>query len=122
MSASALSPEREPSVRERVRAVQIAMRDGGLTPMLARQSLVEMTGLLGNINDEKRRTMHNYKLVLLECLNTEKRANRARIVAETTPAYVRLSEVIDAAEEVNQMIVTCRAYLRSLDEEIRLMR
>jgi len=98
------------------------MRDGALTPLLARESLMELTGLVGNISDERRRTMHEYKLVLLGCLNAEKRANRARIVAETTPAYARAKEAEDTAELVKQMIVTCRAYLRSLDEEIRLAR
>lgn len=113
---------RELTIRERVRLIQVEMRDGNLTPMKARENLVMLTGLVGNVADEQRKAEHDYKLVLLGCLETEKRANRARIIAETTPAYARAKTAKDTAELVKQMIVTCRSYLRSLDEEIRLSR
>lgn len=110
------------SIRERIKAIQKQLRDGALTPDLARESLVTLTALLGNVNDELRTADAAYKLVLLDCMRTEAKANRARIVAETTPAYSRAREAKDTAGLVTEMIRSCRAYLRSLDEEMRLSR
>lgn len=110
------------TVRERVKAIQKELRDGALTPDMARESLVTLTALLGNVNDEQRMADADYKLVLLECLRAEKRANRARIEAETSSQYTRAREAKDTRELVVEMIRSCRAYLRSLDEEMRLAR
>lgn len=110
------------SVRERVRAIQKNLRDGALTPDMARESEVQLTALLGNVQDEMRDADHEYKLVLVGALSTEKRANRARIVAETSPQYRRAREAKDTSELVVEMIRSCRSYLRSLTEEMRLSR
>ena len=113
---------REGSIRERVRKIQGDLRDGALTPDLARESLVTLTALLGNVNDEQRVADQEFKLVLLGCMQTEKKANRARIAAEVTPQYLRAREAKDTAVLVTEMIRSCRAYMRSLDEEMRLAR
>jgi hypothetical protein len=110
------------TVRERVRKIQKELRDGALTPDMARESLIHLTALMGNVSDEQREADHEYKLVLLGCMRTEDKANRARIVAETTPQYLRAREAKDTATLVTEMIRSCRAYLRSLDEEMRLAR
>lgn len=110
------------TVRERIKAVQVQLRDGALTPDLTRESLVTLTALLGNVNDEQREADQAYKVVLLSKLETYDKANRARIVAETTPEYGRAREAKDTATLVQEMIRSCRAYLRSLDEEMRLAR
>lgn len=112
----------EPTVRERIRKIQKDLRDGALTPDLARESLVQLTALLGNVHDVQRVTDQDYKLVLLDCMRSESKANRARIVAETTPAYAKAREAKDTETLVVEMIRSCRAYLRSLDEEMRLAR
>lgn len=110
------------TVRERVRAIQKELRDGAITPDMARESLVTLTALLGNVNDEQRLADAEYKLVLLECLQSESKANRARILAETSTQYQRAREAKDTRELVIEMTRSCRAYLRSLDEEMRLSR
>ncbi len=110
------------TVRERVRVIQKGLRDGALTPDMARESLVTLTALLGNVNDEQRQADSDYKRVLLTCLQTEQKANRARIVSEISPEYARAREAKDTATLVQEMIRSCRAYLRSLDEEMRLSR
>lgn len=112
----------ELSVRDRIRVIQKELRDGALTPDLARESLVTLTALLGNVNDEQRLSDAAYKTVLLGCLNTHAKANRARIEAETSPEYQRAREAKDTASLVVEMVRSCRAYLRSLDEEMRLAR
>jgi hypothetical protein len=108
------------TVRDRVKAIQKALRDGALTPDLTRESLVTLTALLGNVSDEQRAADMAYKRVLLEAFAQEKRANRARLVADVTPEYSRAREAKDTATLVTEMIRSCRAYLRSLDEEMRL--
>jgi hypothetical protein len=110
------------SIRDRVKAIQKDLRDGALTPGLTRESLVQLTALLGNVHDEQRAADHEYKLVLLECLKTHDKANRARIAADVTPQYQRAREAHDTAELVVEMIRSCKCYLRSLDQEMQLAR
>lgn len=110
------------TVRERVRTIQKDLRDGALTPDLTRESLVTLTALLGNVADEQRAADADYKAVLLKCLNGDEAANRARIRAEVSPEYARAKEAKDCYTLVQEMIRSCRAYLRSLDEEMRLAR
>jgi hypothetical protein len=110
------------SIRERIREIQKHLRDGALTPDMARESLVTLTALMGNVNDELREADHEYKLVLLGCLQGDEAANRARIRAEVTPQYQRAREAKDTQALVVEMIRSCKSYLRSLDEEMRLSR
>lgn len=117
------SPVREqPSVRDMVARIQRELRDGALSPDLARESLVTLTALLGNCAEAHRHAELAYKPVLLNQLHTHAKANRARIEAECSPEYAHLRETQDTVKLVQQLIVTCRAYLRSLDEEMRLSR
>lgn len=110
------------SIRDRVRAIQVKLRDGATTPATTRDALLMLTGLLGNVVDEERVSEHDYKLVLNGCLQGDEPANRARIRAEVTPQYQRLREAKDTKDLVLEMIRSCKVYLRSLDEEMRLSR
>jgi hypothetical protein len=110
------------TVIEHIHKIQGDLRDGALTPDLTRESLVQLTALLGNVSDEQRAADSEFKIVLLDAMRTESKANRARIVAETSPQYARAREAKDTATLVQEMIRSCRAYLRSLDEEMRLAR
>lgn len=112
----------ELTVRERVKKIQASLRDGALTPDLTREALVTLTALMGNVNDELREADHNYKLVLLHCLEADEAANRARIRAEVTHEYRRAREAKDTQSLVVEMIRSCKAYLRSLSEEMHLAR
>jgi hypothetical protein len=111
-----------PTVRERVKVIQKELRDGALTPDLTRESLVTLTALLGNVNDEQRQADHDYKVVLLKCLDADEAANRAKIRAEVSPEYQRAREAKDTETLVVEMIRSCKAYLRSLDTEMGLSR
>lgn len=108
------------SIRERVKAIEKQLVAGALPPDMARESLAELTGLLGSCTEELRVAELAYNPVLLACLRSGEAANRARIEAECSPEYARMREAKDITKQVQQMIVTCRAYLRSLDEEMRL--
>lgn len=110
------------TVRERIAKIQKELRDGAVTPAIARESLVQLTALYGNVIEEQREADHEYKLVLLGCLQGDEAANRARIRAEVTPQHQRAREAKDTAVFLVEMIRSCKTYLRSLDEEMRLSR
>ena len=109
------------TIRERVKVIQTTLREGP-TPGVVRESMITLTALLGNVTDEQRAADHEYKLVLLGCLQGDEAANRARIRAEVTPQYQRSREAKDTADLVVEMVRSCKVYLRSLDEEMRLAR
>lgn len=109
------------SVRERIAAIQREILSGAVTPDHARQWLMSLTALLGKVHDEQRIADHEYKLVLLGCLQ-EGAANRAKIRAEVTTQYQRSREAKDTADLVIEMIRSCKVFTRSLDEEMRLAR
>jgi hypothetical protein len=110
------------TIRERIKGIQAELANGALTPDLARESLVRLTALLGNVHDAQRKADHEYKLVLLGCLQGKKAANRARIEAEVTPQFQTAQEMKDLANLVIEMIRSCKSYMRSLEEEQRLTR
>lgn len=112
----------EPTIRERISRIQAELGVGALTPDLARESLVRLTSLLGNVNTEQRKADHEYKLVLLGCMAGGEPANRARIRAEVSEQYMRSREASDTCKLVVEMIRSLKQYMRSLDEELRLQR
>jgi hypothetical protein len=111
------------SIRGVVRSIQREIRDGGqLLPDRAAELLTMLTAVIGNVNDEIRVADADYASVLLEHLESEEAANRARIRAETTPAYQRKREARDTKELVVELIRSLKYYLRSQEEEMRLAR
>lgn len=110
------------TVRERIGAIQKELANGALTPDLARESLVRLTSLLGNVHDAQRKADHEYKLVLLGCMAGGEAANRARIRAEVSEQYQAATEMKDLANLVIEMIRSLKTYIRSLEEEQRLTR
>jgi hypothetical protein len=110
------------SVRELVKACQVEMRDTDIQPERAAVILAKLTALLGNCNAEIREADSAYAVVLLGYLDTEKKANRARILAETTPAYDRKREARDTKELVVEMVRSLKYCLRAAEEEMRLAR
>ena len=110
------------TIRARVKAIQTQIGQESVAPEIVRQSLLTLTALLGNVNAEQREADHEYKLVLLGCLQGDEAANRARIRAEVTPQYQRAREAKDTHELVTEMIRSCKTYLKSLDTEMSLSR
>jgi hypothetical protein len=67
------------SVRDLVKAIQREMRESvDLLPDRASELLNQATALLGNCNDALRAADQAYKQILLHCLRTAEKANRAR--------------------------------------------
>lgn len=112
----------EITLYERIQAIQAQLADGALTPDLARESLIRLTALLGNVNDQVRATDHEYKLVLLGCMKGQKAAARARIEAETTAQYQEARKWSDTADLVVESIRSLKKYMESLSNEARSLR
>lgn len=103
-----------------IRQMQIEIRDTDLQPDRAAELLNKLTALVGNCNDEIRVADQEYARVLLDALNAEEKANRARILAETTPQYRRKREARDTKELTLELIRSLKYFLRSKTEEMRL--
>lgn len=111
------------SVRDFVKAIQKELRESvDLLPDRASELLNHATALLGNCNDEVRSADIEYKRILLHCLRTAEKANRAKIEAETSPQYARWQEARDTRDLTVEMIRSLKVYLRSRQEEMRLSR
>jgi len=107
------------TVREMIHEIQVEVRESDLQPDRASELLNRLTALLGNVNDEIREADMAYAVRLLQCLDSEERANRAKIRAETTPEYSRKREARDVKELTLEMIRSLKYYLRAKEEELR---
>jgi hypothetical protein len=110
------------TVREMVRDFQREIRDTDLQPSRAAELLTKLTALLGNCFEEIREADHDYAVVLLQCLESEAKANRAKIRAETSPEYRRKREARDTRDLVQELIGSLKYLLRSAEAEMRLAR
>ena len=106
-----------------IRAIQVELRPGeNVTPERASQLLVQLSSLYGNVLEEIREADGEYARVLLTELEADQTAARAKIRAETTPAYLRKREARDVKELAIEMIRSLKYLIRSAEEEMRLAR
>jgi hypothetical protein len=110
------------TIRDLVRAAQKELRDTDVQPDRAAELLVRLTALMGNCNDEIREADADYATVLLSFLESDEAANRARIRAETTPAFRRKREARDTKELVVELCRSLKYLLKSHEEAMRLAR
>lgn len=103
--------------------MQVEIRDTpDLSPDRAAELMNRLAALMGNINDEIRDADMEYAVVLLSHLEAEEAANRAKIRAQTTPAYRRRQEARDTKELTVELVRSLKYFLRSKEEEMRLAR
>lgn len=110
------------TVRDWVRSAQREIRDTDLQPDRAADLLMKLTALMGNCNDEIREADADYATVLLSFLQSDEAANRAKIRAETTPAYQRKREARDTKELVTELCRSLKYLLRAKAEELQMAR
>ena len=104
------------------KAFQAEIRTDDLAPERAAALLMKLTALIGNCNEEIRQADTAYAEVLLGCLSSCEKANRARIQAEITPEFQRKREARDLKELVIELVRSLKYLLRSQEEEMRLAR
>jgi len=90
-----------------------------LMPDRAAEILTKLCALMGNINDEIRITDIAYSKVLMEHYNTQETANRAKIIAETTPEYEAKRVARDTKDLAKEIVGSLKYFLRGKEEEKR---
>lgn len=110
------------TVRDFIKSYQREIRDTDLQPDRAAELLVKLTALMGNCNDQIREADADYATILLSFLEADEAANRAKIRAETTPAYQRKREARDTKELVVELCRSLKYLLKSNEEAMRLAR
>jgi hypothetical protein len=101
------------TVRDWIRYYQREIAATDLQPDQAANILTKLTALIGNCNDEVREADAEYAQHLLRCYDVEKKANRAKLVAETSPEYDRKRRARDARELVIELIRSLMFFLKS---------
>ncbi len=110
------------SVRERVKEIQTEVRRGDLTPLRAAELQAQLSALTGNISAEMTDAEIEFNDVLATYLKSEEKANRATILAKTSPQYRRAREAKDALKLAESMSTALRALMRAQQEEMRMTR
>jgi len=111
------------TVRALVRLYQHEIQQASdLLPDRAAELLTKLTALIGNCNDEIREADALYAAVLLGHLETETKANRAKIRAEISPEYQRKREARDTKELAVELARSLKYFLRAKEEELQLSR
>jgi len=110
------------TVRQMVQAIQTEMRSGEVPPSRAREMLMTLTSLLGNCSEQVTKAEAAYTKVFAKCLDTEGKANRAKIRAELSPEFAAKQEARNVHALVTEQIRSLKVVLKSVEEEMRLAR
>jgi len=106
------------TIRELIKNRQIEVRNSkDLLPQRAAEILAELSSLLGNCMDEIREADRAYGVVLLNCLESETKANRAKIRAEISPEFQRKQEARNNKELCIELIRSLKYFIKSRQEE-----
>ncbi len=107
-------------MRAMVETMQLECRSSAdLLPERASEILVQLSSLLGNINDEILKRDMEYSRILLGCLEKESKANRAKIMAETTAEYEAKQVARNTKELAIELIQSLKYFLKSKEEELQ---
>jgi hypothetical protein len=109
------------TVRGLVKEMQAEIRDSDLQPARAAELLTRLSALFGNCLDEIREADMEYAKVLLEALNGEEAASRAKIRAETSTQYLRKREAHDTKDLVQELTRSLKYFIRAKESEWREM-
>ena len=110
------------TVRGHIEAIQREVGTGDVMPTRGTELLMMATALLGNVLDEIREADIAFNAVLLSHLDSEERANRAKIRAETTGEYARKRTARDTKDLLTELIASLKYHIRLQTEEMRLSR
>jgi len=101
-------------------AAELLQPDAG--PQMARRHLVTLTAMWGDFRTAATAADIAYKRVLFECRRDTPAANQATISAETSLEYAGMRKAKDEEAYVLELIRSCKAAMKSIDEEMRLAR
>lgn len=111
------------SVRDLVKSYQREIQQtSDLLPDRAAELLMQLSALVGNVLDEIREADSEYAVTLLHFLDTEKKANRAKIRAEISPEFRRVREARDTQKLIEELTRSLKYFLRAKSEEMQMAR
>lgn len=112
-----------PTVRELVKGYQREIQQtADLQPDRAAELLMKLSALMGNVLDAIREADSEYAVTLLHYLDTEAKANRARIRAEISPEFRRKQEARDTEKLVVELTRSLKYYLKAKQDEYAMSR
>ena len=107
------------TIRERINDYQGEILKGDLLPVRASEILTEISALLGNINDKITANDIAYNKVLLNYLDSEQTANRARIRANITQEYEDMRNARNTEKVAIEIIRGLKFYLKVREDEYK---
>jgi len=111
------------TVREIVKSYQREIQQtADLLPDRAAELLMKLSALTGNCTDAIREADSEYAVTLLHYLDTEAKANRARIRAEISPEFRRKQEARDTLALVIELTRSLKYFLRAKSDELQMAR
>ena len=105
------------SIRSQIKSIQIEVLQGDIPPSRAAELLNTLSALLGSINDEIVLRDNLYAIKLLDELENEEKANRAKIKAEISEEYKNKMIARNTKELVMELIRSLKYYLRAKSQE-----
>lgn len=111
------------TVRDLVKGYQREVQQtSDLLPERAAQLLMQLSALVGNVLDEIREADSEYAVTLLHFLDTEKKANRAKIRAEISPEFRRAREARDTQKLIEELTRSLKYFLKAKETEYQMAR
>jgi hypothetical protein len=107
---------------ERLAQIQADLLQPDAGPQIARRHLVTLTAMWGDFRAEATRTDLAFKQVLGAARAVHRTAADARMAAEASPEYGQARKAKDDEAFCLELIRSCKAAMRSIDEEMRLSR
>jgi hypothetical protein len=107
------------TIRDTIEEYRNEIQRGNLLPIRVGEMITELSSLMGNILDEIRKRELEYNKVLLKFLDEEKKANRAKILAEVSPEYDSRQIARNTKEVTEEMIRGLKYLARAQEEEFR---
>lgn len=107
------------TIRQMVGEIQGEIAKGNLMPARAAELLTQLSALLGNISEEITQCDYEYNLVLLQFLENEAKANRAKIKAEVSKEYLAKRRAYNTRDLAIELIRSLKYFLRAQEQEMR---
>lgn len=107
---------------ERLAQIQAELLQPDVKPQVARKHLVTLTALWGDFQTSAREADIVFKHRMARCRAGNASAAAAKIDAEASPEYAAMRRAKDDEVFVLELIRTCKAAMKSIDEEMRMGR
>lgn len=107
------------TIRDRIFEIQNKLALGIVQVTEATEMLNQLSALYGNVLDEVQKRELAYNAILLMFLDSEAKANRAKIKAQVSPEYQSLVEAQNTEKLTLQMIRSLNRFIDQKKEEAR---